>query len=82
MNKRLPLLSPICVTVMLAAILLPFVIGAERGGQIEIQIRYLLPLIVAGLLVAALVRGEGVLLTILGFVLTGVYVALHFIATG
>ena len=66
---------------MFLAIVLPFVLGSERGGQLDVQLRYWLPFVGAALVVAGFVRRERVLWPILGLLLTGIYVGLHFIAT-
>ena len=79
--KRRPILSGVCVAVMTLAILLPFVLSPERGGQLDIQLRYFLPFVGAALVVAGFVRGERVLWPMIGLLLTGIYVGLHLIAT-
>ena len=65
---------------MTPAILLPFVLGPERGGQLDIQLRYWLPFVGAALVMGALIRRESVLWSLLGLLLTGFYVGLHLIA--
>jgi len=67
---------------MFLAIVLPFALGPERRGQIDIRLRYVLPFAGAALVVAAFFRGERVLWAIVGLMLTGIYVGLHLIATG
>ncbi len=79
--KRTPILSGICVVVMFLAILLPIVLGPERGGWLDVQLRYWLPFVGAALGLAAFIRRERVLWPILGLLLTGIYVGLHLIAT-
>jgi hypothetical protein len=66
---------------MFLAIVLPFALGPERGGQLDVQLRYGLPFVGAALVVAAFIRRERVLWPILGILLTGVYVGVHFVAT-
>lgn len=79
--KRGPIVSGVGVALMALAILLPFVLGPERGGQLDIQLRYFLPFVGAALAVAGFVRRERVLWPILGLLVTGIYVGLHLIAT-
>lgn len=79
--KRGPILSGVCVVVMFLAIVLPFALGPERGGSLDVQLRYWLPFVGAALVVAAFIRRERVLWPILGLLLTGIYVGLHLIAT-
>jgi hypothetical protein len=79
--KRRPILSGVCVVVMFLAIVSPFVLGSERGGQLDIHLRYPLPFVGVALVLAAFIRRERVLWPVLGFLLTCVYVGLHLIAT-
>ena len=79
--KRGPILSGVCVVVMFLAIILPFALGPERGGSLDVELRYWLPFVGAALVVAAFIRRERVLWPILGLLLTGIYVGLHLIAT-
>jgi hypothetical protein len=79
--KRGPILSGVCVVVMTLAILLPFILGPGRGGQLDVQLRYVLPFVGAALVVAGFVRRGRVFWPILGLLLTGIYVGLHLIAT-
>jgi hypothetical protein len=79
--KRAPISSGICVGIMFLAIVVPFALGAERGGQLDIHLRGILPLFGGILTVAAVIRREGAVWTVLGLLLTGIYVGLHLIAT-
>jgi len=79
--KRAPILSGLCVGMMFLAIVVPFALGAEKGGQLDIHLRDILPLFGGVLTVAAVFRREGAVWTILGLLLTGIYVGLHLIAT-
>jgi hypothetical protein len=81
MNKRGPVLSGVCIALMFLAIVLPFALGPERGGRIDIHLRYVLPFVGAALVVAAFLRRERVLWPVVGLILTGIYVGLHLIAT-
>ena len=80
MMKRGPILSGVCVLVMFFAIILPFALGPERGGSLDVQLRYWVPFFGAALIVAAFLRRERVIWPILGLLLTGIYVGLHLIA--
>ena len=78
--KQRPILSAVCVVAMSVAIVLPFALGPESGGQIDVQLRHWLPFVGAALVVVALIRRERVLWAMLGLLLTGIYVGLHLIA--
>jgi hypothetical protein len=79
--KRGPVFSGVCVVVMFLAIALPIALGPERGGSLDVQLRYWVPYDGAALVLAAFVRRERVLWPILGILLTAIYVGLHLIAT-
>jgi hypothetical protein len=79
--KQRPILSGFCVAVMFLAIVLPFALGPERGGKLDIHLRYFLPPVGLALSVAAFIRREAFLWPVLGLLLTLIYVGLHFIAT-
>jgi hypothetical protein len=81
MNKRGPVLSGVCVALAFLAIVLPFALGPERGGQIDVHLRNVLPLVGAALVLAAFIRRERARWPIIGLFLTGIYVGLHLIAT-
>jgi hypothetical protein len=71
----------VCVALMVLAIILAFAISPERGGELDIHLRYFLPLVGAVLVVAAFIRRERLLWQVAGLLLTAIYVGLHLIAT-
>jgi hypothetical protein len=80
MEKRAPILGVACAFIASGGILLPFVLGPELTGKIDLYLRYAIP--VAGLILvtAAIVRRERFLWVAIGTLLTMVYVGLHLLA--
>ena len=63
--------SATCVIGMFLAIVVPLVVGSDRGGQLDAHVRYLLPF----------VGGERLLWPVAGLLFAAIYVGLHLIAT-
>jgi hypothetical protein len=82
MNGREPIMGGFCAALLILAIVLPFALGPERAGDLDVHLRHVMPLVGAALLAVAAIRRERAPWLIMGLCLTGIYIALHLIATG
>lgn len=81
MERPRSVFSVVCVALSALAIIVPFVVGPNLGGEIDIHLRYLVPFVVTAFAVLAFIRRERVILPIIGIVLTACYIGLHLIAS-
>jgi hypothetical protein len=79
-ERRKPVVGITCLVLFILAIGLPFALGPNLGGEIDVHLRYILPFVGAALVLVAIVRRERAIWWVLGFVFTAVYVGLHCIA--
>jgi hypothetical protein len=80
MKQRKPVFGIVCVVLSLLPLIMSFVIGLDSAGQVDIKIRNVMPFLTVGLAMVAFILRESIIWPIIGILLTGFYVALHFIA--
>jgi len=80
-ERRRPIFGTVCVALMLLASIAPFVIGPNLVGEIDIHLRYVLPVLGLLLVISGFVRRERIIWGILGILLTILYVGLHLVVS-
>jgi len=80
LERRKPICGVICALFSILSITQVFVFNESLAVQIELFINDIQPFIVLGLAAAAIIRRERLIWPIIGILLSGFYVALHFVA--
>jgi energy-converting hydrogenase Eha subunit A len=79
MEKRKSVFGITCAVLSFLAIAIP-IVNPDAGGRFDVEASNVMPFFTIGLAMVAFVRRENIIWPIIGIVLTGIYIALHYIA--